>query len=138
MLEPLNRNKTTILSAESCLPKPNEYDNPFVNIRRIWAIRSTLGFSTLNEEQTDKISQEGYDTYFIECMNELSNIGIDSFHALCAIGKVSLTMEYVIFHCFYENLKKESRLKIAKLLVNVYDRELAYPSQESPTYHLFS
>ena len=104
-------NKAAYLSQENLLPKANEFDNPFVNLRRIWAIRGSLGFSPPNEEQKLKILQEGYDAYFIQQMKELSNIGSKDFYALCSIGKVNLTMEYVIFHNFFENLKKKPALK---------------------------
>ena len=93
-------NKAAYLSQENLLPKANEFDNPFVNLRRIWAIRGSLGFSPPNEEQKLKILQEGYDAYFIQQMKELSNIGSEDFYALCRIGKVNLTMEYGIFHNF--------------------------------------
>ena len=131
-------NKAAYLSQENLLPKANEFDNPFVNLRRIRAIRGSLGFSLANEEQKSKILQEGYDAYFIQQMNELSNIGSEDFYALCGLGKVSLTMEYIIFHNFLENLKKEARLKIANLLVSIYDRELSSPNKEAFTYHLFT
>jgi hypothetical protein len=89
-------NKVAYLSQENLLPKANEFDNPFVNLRRNWAIRGSLGFSQANEVQKSKILQEGYDAYFIQKMNKLSNIGSEDFYVLCRLGKVSLTMGYYI------------------------------------------
>jgi hypothetical protein len=93
----------------------------------------------LTEEQKSKILQEGYDAYFIQQMNELYKYqALKIFMRFAELGKVSLTMEYIIFHNFLENLKKEARLKIANLLVSIYDRELSSPNREAFTYHLFT
>jgi hypothetical protein len=47
-------NKVAYLSQENLLPKANEFDNPFVNLRRNWAIRGSIGFSLANKEQKNK------------------------------------------------------------------------------------
>jgi len=97
-----------------------------------------LAFSPPNEEETSKISQEEYDAYFIQKMNELSNIVSEDFYALCRNRKVTLTMEYVTINNFFENLKIAARLKITNLLFSIYDKELSSPNREAPTYHLFT
>ena len=130
--------KDTVKTIEALLPKANEYDNPFINIRRIWALREALGFTPLRTEQLQKISQEGYDAFFIKSINNCQNIGLDDFFELTSAGKVHLTMEYIMFHYFYENLKHETRQKIANLLVQIYDNELALPETNGLSNQLFA
>jgi hypothetical protein len=130
--------KDTLKAIEALLPKANEYDNPFVNIRRIWALREALGFSCLKADQLQTIAHEGYDAYFIKSMNNCQNLGLDDFYELTSAGKVHLTMEYIMFHYFYENLKHETRQKIANLLVEVYDKELSFSERTDFSSRLFA
>ena len=133
-----NTQKDALKTIEMLLPKANEYDNPFVNIRRIWALRESLGFKPLDTDQRETIAHEGYDAYFIKSMNNCQNLGLDEFYDLTNKGKVHLTMEYIMFHYFYENLKHETRQKIASLLVQVYDKELALPEKNGLSHRLFA
>ena len=121
-----SQNKYSILErrirANELLPPLKTIDDAELDIRQILIERTEFGTHNISDKQITKIKEVGYDAFVVHAMNSGGKIGGRSFHELCKMDKITLTFEYITFHKFRDKLKNETRIKIAKLLANNFNK----------------
>ena len=110
------------LEASELWPQLGRTDNKKLNIRKILIERYELGIHRLTVSQIQRINEIGYDKFVIERMNEEKKIGASKYKKLVELGRLDITLEYIMFHNYRDELKKECRTKIAKLLAGYIEK----------------
>ena len=102
---------------ENRFPLPKNEDCPFAAIRFILMLREHLGFFEINPSNITEIRNVGYDRFFLDRMNGITEIGTEEFYNLASAGLVGLTTEFVVYHNFYDRLTACARSRLSNLLL---------------------
>lgn len=108
--------KPTDQSADPASHLPELHsDDANLDLRDIVRARLAYGVHPTDAEMA-RLRDRGYTSYFLTIAKSSHRIGGRTFKKLRDAGRLDLTTEYVLFHCFRDRLDPDIRRRIASIL----------------------